>query len=130
MDTQNGVRTIDFASRLRRSRGRSGRTSVASAKVTPAEHEELQAAAGAEGKALGEWAREALLQTARRPKDDVFFTELIATRMLLLNILRGLAMGEKFTPEQFGKLTEKVRAEKRKVAREVMEQYSANQPKE
>ena len=90
----------------------------------------LESAAQKKGDALREWAREALLQAARRPEDDIFFTELIATRMLLLNILRGLAMGEKFTPEQFVKLTEKVRAEKRKVAREVMEQYSANQPKE
>jgi len=117
------TKTLNLDERLRRSLGRSPRNRIANARVTEEERVELEAAAGAQGKALGEWARDVLLQSARRSKDDVFFTELIATRMLLLNILRPLAMGEKFTPEQFGKLTEKVRSEKRKVAKEVMEQY-------
>ena len=117
------TKTLNLDERLRRSLGRSPRNRIANARVTEEERVELEAAARAEGKALGEWARDVLLQSARRSKDDVFFTELIATRMLLLNILRPLAMGEKFTPEQFGKLTEKVRGEKRKVAKEVMEQY-------
>jgi hypothetical protein len=121
---------LNFEERLRQRIGRAARDRSIAIRFTEAEAGMLESAAQKKGEALREWAREALLQAARRPEDDMLFTELIATRMLLLNVLRGLAMGEKFTPEQFGKLTEKVRSEKRKVAREVMEQYSANQPKE
>ena len=121
---------LNFEERLRQKIGRPSRDRSIAIRFTEAEASTLEKAAQKEGEALREWAREALLQAARRPEEDMLFTELIATRMLLLNILRPLAMGEKFTPEQFGKLTEKVRGEKRKVAKEVMEQYGENQLKE
>ena len=57
--------TIDLATRLRRSPGRSGRKCVASAKLTESERGELDPAAKGDGKALSEWEREVLLREAR-----------------------------------------------------------------
>jgi hypothetical protein len=71
-----------------------------------------------------------LLREARRRDDDALFTEVVATRMLLNNILMPLANGQKITPEGFAMIMAKVRTEKRKAAREVMQQYTAAEQKE
>jgi hypothetical protein len=76
-----------------------------------------------------EWAREALLREARRCEDPLF-TELIATRMILLNLLKPLAMGQVVTPEDFTRISATVRSDKRKVAQEIQQQYTAPATKE
>jgi hypothetical protein len=76
-----------------------------------------------------EWAREALLREARRA-DDPMFTELIATRMILLNLLKPLAMGQVVTPEDFTRISATVRSDKRKVAQEIQQQYTNASQKE
>ena len=76
-----------------------------------------------------EWAREALLREARRA-DDPMFTELIATRMILLNLLKPLAMGHVVTPEDFTRISATVRSDKRKVAQEIQQQYTNASQKE
>jgi hypothetical protein len=76
-----------------------------------------------------EWAREALLREARRSEDPLF-TELIATRMLLLNLLKPLAMGQVITSEDFLRISATVRSDKRKVAQEIQQQYINASPKE
>ncbi len=90
----------------------------------------LLTAARLDGKALGEWAREILLREARRSADDPLFTELIATRMILLNLLKPLAMGQVVTPEDFTRISATVRSDKRKVAQEIQQQYTKASPKE
>jgi hypothetical protein len=130
MDRPIHADDLGIESRLRRSRGRSSRCGVASARVTIAEQEELERAAKSKGQALSEWAREVLLREARRRDDDALFTEVVATRMLLNNILMPLANGQKITPEGFAMIMAKVRTEKRKAAREVMQQYTAAEQKE
>jgi len=76
-----------------------------------------------------EWAREALLREARRA-DDPMFTELIATRMILLNLLKPLAMGQVVTPEDFTRISATVRSDKRKVAQEIQQQYTTASSRE
>jgi hypothetical protein len=76
-----------------------------------------------------EWAREALLREARRA-DDPMFTELIATRMILLNLLKPLAMGQVVTSEDFTRISATVRSDKRKVAQEIQQQYTNASQKE
>jgi hypothetical protein len=122
--------TIDFAKRLRRSKGRSGRTLVASAKVTKSEHSELANAAEANGKALSEWAREVLLREARSSRTDALFTEVVATRMLLNLVLKSIACGEVMTAEVFSNVLTNVRTTKHQAATDVMEQYAAAGQKE
>ena len=76
-----------------------------------------------------EWAREILLRESRRSEDPLF-TELIATRMILLNLLKPLAMGQVVTPEEFARISATVRSDKRKVAQEIQQQYINASPKE
>jgi hypothetical protein len=114
---------IDFEARTSRSRGRAGRTRVASAKVTQRELAELENAAATAGKALSEWARDTLLSTARTSSHDAVFTELVATRMLLVNLIKPLILGEKVSPNWITEAMTMVRTEKRKAAEEVLQQY-------
>jgi hypothetical protein len=63
-------------------------------------------------------------------REDPLFTELIATRMILLNLLKPLAMGQVVTPEDFTRISATVRSDKRKVAQEIQQQYITASPKE
>ena len=126
--TKAGNPSLDI--RLARSTGRSGRDRMANARVTARERQELHDAARAHGKSLSEWAREILLHEARRSNEDPLFTELIATRMILLNLLKPLAMGQVVTPEDFSRISATVRSDKRKVAQEIQQQYNSASPKE
>ena len=130
MALQTIPKAIDFESRTSRSHGRAGRTYVASAKVTRKEQEELEHAAYKSGKSLSEWARDVLLQEARRSQDDAVFTELVATRMLLVNLIKPLILGEKVSPTWITEAMGMVRREKHKAAQEVMQQYAQGAPKE
>jgi hypothetical protein len=115
-----------IAQRLGRFKSGSSRTKTLGARLTDSEEDELIAAAQREGRNTSEWAREVLLREARRPKDDAYFTEIIATRMLLVNLLKPLLMGQKVTPERLTEIMATVRTEKRKAAQEVMQQYTTN----
>ena len=110
--------------RLRDSRSRSLGT-----KLTLAEEKEMTKAAAAAGKSASEWAREVLLREARCAEDPLFI-ELIATRMVLLNLLKPLAMGKIVTPEDYTRISAAVRSDKRKVAHEIQQQYTAPATKE
>ena len=97
---------------------------MANSRVTQDEQKELERAARAEGKALSEWAREVLLREARSTKHDAMFTELISMRMLLNNVLKVVATGQKITAENYQEIQAGVRAEKKRVALEIMQQYT------
>ena len=116
--------------RLARSAGRTGRDRMANARVTAAEQQELQDAARRCGVSLSEWSREVLLREARRSSGDAVFTELIATRMLLVNLLKPIALGEKVSAAWITEAMTMVRKEKHKAAQEVMQQYTHSAEKE
>jgi hypothetical protein len=116
--------------RLSRSKGRLARVHVAQARVTQPEQKELEDAARREGKALSEWARDVLLHEARRLPNDALFTELVATRMLLVNLIKPLILGEKVSPTWITEAMGMVRREKYKAAQEVMQQYAQSARKE
>ena len=113
-----------------RSAGRTGRDRMANARVTDAERQELHTAARLKSMSLSEWAREVLLREARRSDEDPLFIELIATRMLLVNLLKPLAMGKLVTQEDYTRISAAVRSDKRKVASEIQQQYTAPPVKE
>ena len=119
--------SLDLETRIRRSQGRTGRTHSASVKLTRTELSELESVAKVHQKALGEWAREVLLREARRAEGDAVLTEVIATRMLMVNLLKPLAMGKTVSQEWITEAMAAVRREKRKAAREVMQQYNEEQ---
>jgi hypothetical protein len=116
--------SIDFETRVSRSLGRAGRTYVASAKVTRQEQMELARTASAEGKSLSEWARDVLLRESRRSTGDAVFTEIVATRMLMINLIKPLILGKTVTSEWITEAMSAVRREKRRAAQEVMQQYT------
>ena len=66
MDQPETANDLGIADRLRRTRGRAGRRTVVSTKVTRDEQRELETAAKREGKVLSEWAREIL----SRPRSE------------------------------------------------------------
>ena len=103
------------------------KVAIPEAKVSQRDSQEMNSlslsrAAAKDGLKVREWAREALLREARRSEDPLF-TELIATRMILLNLLKPLAMGQVVTPEDFTRISATVRSDKRKVAQEIQQQY-------
>ena len=124
MDIEKTSISIDFEERLRRSQGRTGRTFAATAKVTRKEQQELEDAARLSGKALSEWSREVLLREARRTNGDAVFTEGIATRLLMLELLRPLLKQAGVGNEAISEVMAGVREAKHRTAREVMKQYT------
>ncbi len=121
---------LSFVERLTRPKGRPIRNRMASARVTDDELKTLEAAAQVEGKLLAEWAREVLLRAARSNKDDALFTEVIAIRMLLNNLLGPIAGGQTVTEKNYVEIMANVRLGKRNAAREVMQQYTEAEQKE
>ena len=113
----------DLATRLNRSQGRDRRNRSFGTKLTRIEEGELYTAAKKAGMYAAEWAREVLLREARRTKDDVLLIELVATRMMLVNLIKPLTQGKQMTQEDFVKLTAHVRTEKWKATDELLQQY-------
>ena len=121
--------THDAPTTIASRKGRDSRSESFATRFTRAELTVLSRAAAKDGMKVREWAREALLREASRAEDPLF-TELIATRMILLNLLKPLAMGQVVTPEDFTRISATVRTDKRKVAQEIQQQYFTASPKE
>lgn len=114
----------DISDRLdRRSKGGSVLSQTVGTRVTRAEERELIAAANRCNRNISVWAREALLHAARTP-DDALFTELVATRMLMVNLLKPLILGKQVSQDWITEAMAAVRREKRKAARDLMQQYT------
>lgn len=71
-----------------------------------------------------EWCRSILLGETRRRDEDALFTELIATRMLMVNLLKPLILGKPVSQEWLTEAMTAVRKAKRKAAQEVLQQYN------
>ena len=113
---------IDIGGRLRRSRGRSARAFSVSSRVTEGELRCIEEAAKKNGKAVGEWAREVLIDAARQTGPDVVLVELVATRMLLVNMVKMLGQSLPITEAEYAKLNTQVQTAKRRVASELADQ--------
>ena len=121
---------LGIAKRLSRLKSGDSRTRTVGSRLSESEERELIAAAERDGRNLSEWTREVLLREARRSKDDPIFTEVVATRMLLNNLLGPIAAGQTVTQEGFVEIMATVRLGKRNAAREVMQQYREAETKE
>ena len=110
------------------------RTVTASTKVTEPELRELERAAASRGVRLGEWVREVLLREARSPSDAVslthLMTEIVGLQLFLTNALTPVVCGERITATQYEELLQKVKANKRRAAREGIAQCSATRREE
>jgi hypothetical protein len=107
-----------------RIRGRESRNQTLTTKVTATEYRAVEDAAGAEAKTTGEWLRDLALnavatQTAGGT-ETVMLPEIVGVRLLLVNALRSLAIGQTMTPEAFDKLLDQIGTAKHELAGKIL----------
>jgi hypothetical protein len=97
--------------------------------LTKTELAAVEAASEADGRALGEWVREAVLKASRASSvcvaTDDLMTEIVALQLFLTDVLSPVACGERMSAEQYQKLMRNVKTNKQRAAREVIAQYIA-----
>src|ERR1700761_1294754 len=100
-------------------RGRESRNQNLNTKLTGAEFRAIEHASGDEGKTTGEWLRDLALRHLRSGADDIeviALSEVVGVRLLLVNVLRSLATGQKMSTESFDKLLDDVGGTKNALA--------------
>jgi hypothetical protein len=105
-------------------RGRESRNQTLTTKVTATEYRAVEDAASAEAKTTGEWLRDLALeavatQTAGGP-EKIMLPEIVGVRLLLVNALRSVAIGQTMTPEAFDKLLDQVGTAKHELAGKIL----------
>jgi hypothetical protein len=110
------------------------RTKSIGTKVSEEEYAQLEHAARAEARTLGEWCRRVMLASvnghlADAQKSDgaelrALMAELVALRTILLNVLYRQANGERLTAEEMQRLIERADADKIKKAVERLRQVA------
>jgi hypothetical protein len=113
----------------RKLKGRTRRSVTLSTKITSRELELISASSEADGRALGEWVREAILKAARASSTGVgtdhLMTEIVALQLFLTDVLSPVACGDRMSAEQYQELMRNVKSNKQRAAREVIAQYVA-----
>jgi hypothetical protein len=95
------------------------RTKSIGFKVSEEEYAQLETAAQASGRTLGEWCREVILRggsASVSERHDPALAEIVGVRLLLVNVLRPLAAGEKLAPEAFDKMLDQISEVKHQLA--------------
>ena len=86
-------------------------------KLTQQEVQLLDQIATAKGMARSEWMRDVILRELRGDSaNDPSLAEILGVRLLLVNVLRPLAAGQKLTPEAFDKLLDEISDAKHQLA--------------
>ena len=86
-------------------------------KLTQQEVQLLDQIATAKGLARSEWMRDVILRELRGDSpNDPFLAEILGVRLLLVNVLRPLAAGQRLTPEAFDKLLDEISEAKHALA--------------
>src|ERR1700730_18439206 len=79
------------------------------AKLTKDERGKVTEFAKSQGLARGEWIRDVILREMREASaGDPSLAEILGIRLLLVNVLRPLAAGQRLTPEAFDKLLDQI----------------------
>ena len=94
-------------------------------KVSEEEYAQLEKAAQASGRTLGEWCREVVLASASdAERRDPALAEIVGVRLLLVNVLGPVAAGEKVTAEKFNQLLDQIGEMKQQLAVQLQRQAS------
>jgi len=97
-------------------------------RLTEPEYTTLEKLAWAEGRTIGDWARERLLVHMGAPSGDIptghLLTEIIGLQLFLSHVLGPLACGQTITTAQYEELLRQVRANKRRAARDAMAEHA------
>jgi hypothetical protein len=102
------------------------RTKSIGFKVSEDEYAQLETAAQASGQTLGEWCRETILRGGA--SHDPALAEIVGVRLLLVNVLRPVAAGEKLAPEAFDKLLDQISEVKHELAAKLQQQATRKKP--
>jgi hypothetical protein len=87
------------------------------AKLTKEELLRVTEFARSQGLPRGEWIRDAILKELRGDSaNDPSLAEILGVRLLLVNVLRPLAAGQRLTPEAFDKLLDEISEAKHALA--------------
>jgi len=87
------------------------------AKLTKEERARVTNFATSQGLARGEWIRDVILREIRGESAcDPSLAEILGVRLLLVNVLRPLAAGQRLTPEAFDKLLDEISEAKHALA--------------
>ena len=88
------------------------------AKLTKEELGKVTVFARSQGLARGEWIREVILKEMREGSaSDPSLAEILGVRLLLVNVLRPLAAGQRLAPETFDKLLDEISDAKHHLAK-------------
>jgi hypothetical protein len=108
-------------------KGRECRNRSLNTKLTATEAAAVDAAAGTEGKAVGEWLRDLVLRELGRGTSQLqslaAMGEIAGLRLLLINTLEPLLRGDKMTADQFKEMLRYVKTNKRKAAEDAVASY-------
>ena len=86
-------------------------------KLTQQEVELLDQIATAKGVGRSEWMRDVILRELRGDSaNDPSLAEILGVRLLLVNVLRPLAAGQRLAPEAFDKLLDEISEAKHALA--------------
>jgi len=97
------------------------------AKLTKEEWERVTEFARSQGLARGEWIRDVILRDVRGDSaSDPSLAEILGVRLLLVNVLRPLAAGQKLAPEAFDKLLDQISNAKHQLASKLATASSRN----
>ena len=87
------------------------------AKLTKEERARVTNFATSQGLARGEWIRDVILREIRGESAcDPSLAEILGVRLLLVNVLRPLAAGQRLAPEAFDKLLDEISEAKHALA--------------
>jgi hypothetical protein len=87
------------------------------AKLTKEELGKVTEFARSRGLARGEWIRDVILKEMREGSaSDPSLAEILGVRLLLVNVLRPLAAGQRLAPETFDKLLDEISEAKHALA--------------
>lgn len=114
----------------RRLKSGSVRTQTVGSRLTASEEQELIEAADHAGRNVSEWTRDVLLAEARRSESDPLFTELVATRLLIVNLLKPMLLGKSVPENWIVEAMNGVRAVKHKAAADLRKEYAGRDRKE
>ena len=108
------------------------RTKSIGFKVSAEEYAQLETAAQAEGRTLGEWCREMILRegASDAERHDAALAEIVGVRLLLVNVLQPMAAGETVTAERFGQLLDQISEVKHQLAAQLQEQTREKRQRE
>ncbi len=105
------------------------RTRSIGVRVTEADFVRLQTMADSEGKSLGEWARDVLLEKVQThtptQAEQTIVSEVLALRTIVLNVVFSLANGADISQAEMMKLIDRADAEKLKKALQRLQQRSS-----